>query len=80
MGRSPCLLQAMAQGNADPRRKFGDAEGLGDVIVGAAFQRLDDAGLVGAARQDDDGQLQAGLPPAGQKVVSLNVRQARGRE
>ncbi len=69
-------LQAMAQSDADAREKLLRAEWLGDIVVGAFFERLDDAHLVGAARQDHDRRLAALLPPLSQEFVALSVREA----
>jgi hypothetical protein len=66
----------VAQRHADARGQFVHAEGFRHIVVGAEFQRLDDAGLVGAARQDDDRASQALLAPAAQQIVAGHVGQA----
>ncbi len=53
------LLEPVPDGDAKAGDHLLDAEGLGDVVVGSEVQRLDDAGLVGAARQDQDREDQA---------------------
>ena len=66
----------MAQRGSDAGDEFLHSERLGDVVVGAELQRLDDARLVGSAGKDDDRRLAAGGAPAAQEVVAGDVRQA----
>ena len=54
------LLQPVAQRHADAGDQLVHAERLGHIVVGAELERLDDAGLVGAAGEDDDRQRRAG--------------------
>ena len=51
------LLYAMAQGGAHAGEQLGDAEGLGDVVVGALVQSSDHAALVVAAGEHDDSSV-----------------------
>ena len=69
-------LQAVAERGAEAGDELAHAEGLGHVVVGAEFQRLDDAGLVGAAREDDDRDGAAGGAPAGEELLAGGVGQA----
>ena len=59
------LLQAVAQGGAHAGVQLVDAEGLGQIVVGAEVERLDLAALVGAAGQHDDGHASIPTPAAG---------------
>jgi hypothetical protein len=70
------LLQLVAQRDADARDQFLHAERLRHIVVGAELQRLDDAGLVGAARQDQDRQIEPLLAPFAQQVMAGHVGQA----
>ena len=79
IGFSPCCCKPVPQRHADARDKFVHAERLGDIVVGAELERLDDAGLVGAARQDEDGQVQPLVAPFAQQVVAAACRAGRDR-
>src|SRR5437868_5476884 len=59
------LLQAVAQRRAHPGMELVDAEGLGQIVVGAEVEGLDLAALVGAAGEHDDGHRRSLLaqPP-----------------
>ena len=69
------LLQPVAERHADARHQLVHAERLGHIVVGAEFQRLDDAGLVGAAGQDDDRQVKPSSRQLLQQVVAGHVGQ-----
>ena len=75
-GRSPCVLQLVAQRRPHPGEKLVHAERLGYIIVGAEIERLDLAGLVAAARKHDDGHALIAGADGSQQLVSLHVGQA----
>ena len=66
-----------AQLGVDPRGELADLEGFGDVVVGADLERHHHVDGVGARRQDDDRDLDAGSaePPA--DVEAGHARQAQ---
>ena len=72
------LLQPVAQRGADAGDELLHAERLGHVVVGAEVERLDDAGLVGAARQDDD-RRSRGPPRASARITSRPAMSGRPR-
>lgn len=69
------LLPAAAQGGAQPGGQLGDAEGLGDVVVGATVQRLHLLGLAGADREHDHRHRRQLADPA-QHLLAVDVGQA----
>ena len=69
-------LQLVTQCRAYPGQKFVHPERLGDIIVGAAIERLDFAGLVAAAGQDHDGNGLVAGANGPQQLVALHIRQA----
>jgi hypothetical protein len=69
------LQPAAAQGGAQTGGQLGDAEGLGDVVVGAAVQRLDLLRLAGADRQHDHRHRRQLADPA-QHLLAVDVGQA----
>ena len=44
----------------DARQRDGEVDRLGDIIVGAKFERIDDIGAFGFGRHHDDGQRRRG--------------------
>src|SRR5438445_7624784 len=70
------LLELVPQRDADARHQFVHAERLGDIVVGAEFQSLDDAGLVGAAGEDDDGNVEPVVTPFAQELMTAHAGQA----
>ena len=69
-------LQLMAQRRPHAREQLVHAERLGDVIVGAEIERLDLAGLVAAARQDDDRDALVARSDRPQQLEPVDIGQA----
>ena len=70
------LLDAVAQGRAHPGQELGDAERLGDVVVGAGIERRDLAALVVAAGEHQDRGVAQRLE-LGQERHAVAVGQAQ---
>ena len=69
------LGRVAAQERAHAREQFGEAEGLGDVVVGPGVEPDDHVHLVGARGEDEDGDAPAvGADLAGD-VEPVHVRQ-----
>ena len=74
LGGHSRLLQAMAQGGADPRQQLRRAEGLGDVVIGAAIQRRH-LGCLLAARGQHHDRHRAEAAQRAQRVQPVLIRQ-----
>ena len=61
---------------ADARQQHGEAERLGDVIVGAGFQAEDGVGIGVVAGQHDDRRLEAVLAQDAHGLAPVDVGQA----
>ena len=61
---------------ADARQQHREAERLGDVIVGAAFQPENGIGIGAVAGQHDDRRLEAVLAHDTNDLAAINIRQA----
>src|SRR6185437_7066800 len=70
------LLQAMADRRANARQQLLHAERLRDVVIGSEVESLDLAGLVGPARQHDDGEGRALFPHLTDDRQAIGARQA----
>ena len=68
-------LQSVAQRGADAGDELLHAERLGQVVVGAELQRLDDAGLVGTAGKDQHRHIVARGAPAAEQLLPGDVGQ-----
>ncbi|SMD14465.1 hypothetical protein SAMN06297251_1421 [Fulvimarina manganoxydans] len=73
--RSVIRIAADAHEHADAGEHFGDAEGLGDVIVCAGVQRLDLSALGLADGKYEDRHLRP-LPDPADHFLAVDVRQA----
>ncbi len=71
----PLLVEAVAERGIESRHELLHAEGLGDVVVGAAQQRLDLDALIAAAREHDNGHARL-LANDRDQVKAVHVRQA----
>jgi len=60
----------------DPGQQLGQAEGLGDVVVGAGVEPDHQVHLVGPGRQDQDRNGAAVRADAPADLKTVNVRQA----
>jgi len=65
-----------AQQGARPGQQFGDAEGLGQVIVGPGVEGIDLAALLAACRQDQDRSRRPGAVVANE-IDPVAIRQAQ---
>ena len=72
MRSAPSTRRRAAQHRVDARQQLARREGLGDVVVGAAFEARDLVALLGARGQHDDRQL-AGLAVALQRARELEA-------
>ena len=66
----------LAQLRADARQQHGEAERLGDVVVGAGFQAEDGVGIGVVAGQHDDRRLEAVLAQDAHRLAAVDVGQA----
>ena len=69
-------LQLMAQRRPHPGEQLVHAERLGHVVVGAEIERLDLAGFVAAAGEDDDGNAFVARADRAQQIVAQRIGQA----
>src|ERR1700757_2408367 len=70
-------LHSVSLQDPDPRQKFLDAEGLGDVVVGTEVERGDLRALVGTARQDDDRDIGLGVADAADHLQAVDIGQSK---
>ena len=75
-GRSPWLCRRCRRAVRMPRHQLVHAERLRDEVVGAEIERLDLAGLVAAARKDDDRDGRTWRAQLAQQVQPGHVGQA----
>ena len=68
------------ESGANAGSKLFRAEGLGHVIVGAEIERLDLAGLIGAAREHDDRDLRAARAHRREHFEPANPRRVQRRD
>ena len=69
----------MPQRRANAGQQFAGAEGLGQIVVGAAVEGGDFLLLLIAGRKDDDRRFQP-FSQTLQHFLAVDVRQARDRE
>ena len=66
----------LAKLRADARQQHGEAERLGDVVVGAGFQAEDGVGIGVVPGQHDDRRLEAVLAQDAHGLAAVDIRQA----
>ena len=75
-GRSPCCCRRWRSAARTAGMELVDAEGLGQIVVGAEVESLDLAALVGTAGEHDDRHGRALFPQAADDLEAVDAGQA----